>query len=1026
MSISTPFIERPVATILLAIGLFLVGMVAYIFLPVASLPAVDYPTIRVSASRPGADPEIMAATVAAPLERRLGAIAGVTEITSSSGVGSTSIVVQFDLGRDIDGAARDIQAAINAAAADLPSDLPSRPNFRKANPSAAPVLILSMTADTLPPSDLYDLADSILVQRLSQVEGVAEVTVNGAEQPAIRVRVDPNRLAAMGLGLDTVRQAIASASVVNPVGALEGPRQATMILTDGQLRTAEQFKRVVVRAEGSTVVRLGDVATVEDGVRNSRSAGWVGAQRGILVVINRQANANVIDTVDQIKAELPELERMLPAGVRLAVLSDRTTTIRASVHEMQFTLALSIGLVTLVVLLFLRRTTPTVAAALTVPLSLAGTFGLMWAAGYTVNNLTLMALVIAVGFVVDDAIVMIENVYRNLEDGMRPLAAAIEGARQIGFTVVSISVSLVAAFVPLIFMPGIIGRLFKEFAMTMTFAIIVSMVVSLTVTPMICGRFLKRMPQRGETWLDRLVEPVLDGMVAGYARTLGWALRHRLLMLLVFFATIAGTAWLYVQLPKGFFPQDDTGLIFAGTRASPDVSFQVMLGLQQRAAEIIAADPAIAGFGSFVGGGSQSNSGRMFISLKPLEERGVSSTDVVNRLRPQLAAVPGLQVFMVPQQDLRVGGRSANASNQYTLWSEDLNALKTWAPQVLERLRSVEGVVDISTDREQTGLQVNVSIDREAAARFGVGIDDVGAALNNAFAQRQIATIYTQRNQYRVIFEVEPRFATDPTSLAQIYATAEDGTQVPLTAVTRRTTGTAPLSVAHRGQFPSSTISFNLAPGAVLATTLAAVDRAVAEMHLPDQIRAGFDGDAGAFAQSSQSQLVLILGAILVIYLVLGILYEDLLHPLTILSTLPSAGLGALMSLKMARMDLSIIALIGIILLVGIVKKNGIMMVDFALEAQRKRGLEPREAIREACLERFRPILMTTLAALFGAVPLAIATGIGAELRRPLGITIVGGLVVSQILTLYTTPVIYLMLERFRRRPPALVPAAAE
>ncbi|WP_374447317.1 efflux RND transporter permease subunit [Stella sp.] len=1014
--ISTPFIERPVATILLAIGLFLVGGVAFLFLPVASLPVVDYPTIRVSASRPGADPEIMAATVAAPLERRLGALAGVTEITSSSGVGSTSIVVQFDPGRNIDAAARDIQAAINAAAADLPSDLPSPPSFRKANPAAAPVLILSMTADTVPPSELYDLADNILVQRLSQVEGVAEVTVNGAEQPAIRVRVDPSRLAAMGLGIDQVRQAIAQASVSNPVGSLDGLRQSTIIRTNGQLRTPEQFRRIVVRTEGSTVVRLGDVAIVENGVRNSRSAGWVGARRGILVVIYRQTDANVIRTVDGIKAELPELEQLLPAGVQLAVLSDRTTTIRASVHEMHFTLALSIALVTLVVLLFLRRATPTVAAAVTVPLSLAGTFGLMWVAGYSVNNLTLMALVIAVGFVVDDAIVMIENVYRNLESGMAPMRAAIEGARQIGFTVVSISVSLVAAFVPLIFMPGVVGRLFKEFAMTMTFAIAVSMLVSLTVTPMICGRFLRRVPQRGETWLDRRVEPLLDGLVAGYGRTLGWALRHRILMLLVFFATIAGTAWLYVQLPKGYFPQDDTGLVFAGTRASPDVSFQAMLRLQQRAADIIAADPAVAGFGSFVGGGAQSNTGRMFISLKPLAERGVSSTQVVNRLRPRLSAIPGLQVFMVPQQDLRVGGRSANASYQYTLWTEDLAALKTWAPQVLERLRTVPGVVDVSADREQTGLQVDVSIDREAAARLGVGIDDVGAALNSAFAQRQIAIIYTRRNQYRVIYEVEPRFATDPTSLERLYATAADGTQVPLSAVTVRTTGTAPLSVAHRGQFPSTTISFNIGPEANLEETLAAVDRAVAEMHLPDVIRAGFDGDAGAFSQSAQSQLVLILGAILVIYLVLGILYEDLLHPITILSTLPSAGLGALLSLKLAQMDLSIIALIGIILLVGIVKKNGIMMVDFALEAERRRGLAPADAIREACLERFRPILMTTLAALFGAVPLAIATGIGAELRRPLGVTIVGGLVVSQVLTLYTTPVIYLVLDQLRRR----------
>ncbi|MGE0718012.1 MAG: efflux RND transporter permease subunit [Alphaproteobacteria bacterium] len=1024
VGISTPFIERPVATTLLAIGLFLVGMVAYMFLPVASLPTVDFPTIRVSAGRPGADPEIMAATVAAPLERRLGAIAGVTEMTSNSGVGSSSIIVQFDLSRKIDGAARDVQAAINAAMSDLPGDLPNRPSFRKTNPAAAPILVLSMTSDTLPPSALYDIADTVLVQRLSQVDGVAEVTVSGAEQPAIRVRVDPNRLAAMGLALETVRAAIAGANVMNPVGSLDGTGQAVTIRTNGQIRTVAEYRRIVVRVDGSTVVRLGDIATVEEGTRNSRAAGWVGDKRGILMQIQRQADANVIETVDRIKAMLPELEPLIPAGATLGILSDRTTTIRASVHEMQNTLLLSIGLVTLVVLLFLRRTTPTVAAAVTVPLSLAGTFALMWIAGYSIDNLSLMALVIAVGFVVDDAIVMIENIYRNMERGMAPLPAAIAGARQIGFTVVSISVSLVAAFVPLIFMPGIIGRLFNEFAMVIVFAIAVSMVVSLTVTPMICGRFLRATTLARTNWLDRIVEPALKSLVDTYAATLKVALRWRGVMVLVMLATIAGTAWLYVKLPKGSFPQDDTGLVFASVSASPDTSFQTMIRLQQRAAELIAADPAVAAFGSFTGGGSQANRGNMFISLKPLQERGISSLAVVNRLRPQLAAIPGLQVFMVPQQDLRVGGRSAQSSYQYTLWTPDLDVLKAWAPRVLEKLRSLDTIVDVNTDREQTGLQVNVSIDREAAARLGVRISDVGAALNDAFAQRQISTTYTERNQYRVVFEVEPRFSADPNALTRIWVGSDDGTQVPLSAVTRRSIGTAPLAVAHQGQFPAATISFNLAPGVVLADALASVERAVAELHLPDTLTASFAGDAGAFGKQGTSQVVLILAAILVIYIVLGVLYEDLLHPLTILSTLPSAGLGALLSLEIARMELSIIALIGIILLVGIVKKNGIMLVDFAIEAERNRGLSPEEAIREACLERFRPILMTTLAALFGAVPLAIATGIGAELRRPLGITIVGGLVVSQILTLYTTPAIYILLDRLHRRRPQPIPTA--
>jgi len=1041
MNFSGPFIRRPIGTTLIAIGLFLIGAVAYAFLPVASLPSVELPTIHVSASRPGADPNIMAATVAAPLERRLGEIAGVTELTSTSSLGATSITVQFDLSRSIEGAARDVQAALNAALSDLPGDMPTLPTFRKMNPSAAPILILALTSKNLLASDIYDAADSVIAQRLSQVEGVADVTVAGSEQPAVRVRVDPTRLAAMGVSMEDVRTAITNANAAGPLGSFEGTSRATTIGINDQLTAPADYGPLVVKTVDGTVIRLSDIASIRPSVRNSRSAGWFNRDPSVLLIITKQADANVIDTVDGIYALLPELKQWVPAGLDISVLTDRTQTIRASVLDMQLTLGATAILVMMVVFLFLRRTAPTIAAGVTVPLSLAGTCAAMWAAGFSINNLSLMALAVSVGFVVDDAIVMIENAFRYLERGVSPLRAAMTGAKQIGFTVISISISLIAAFIPLLFMGGILGRLFREFSVTLAFAIAVSTFVSLTVTPMICAYFVRQPPSKTATWLDRRVEAVLSRMIGFYDRTLGFVVQQRALTIIVFIATIVLTAGLFIKVPKGFFPQDDTGLIFGGTQASTDISYEAMLKLQEQAMDIVLADPAVSGLGSSVGsgggpGGSSINRGRLFIGLKPLEERGnVSSQQVVNRLRAKLGRIPGIRVFMFPAQDLRAGGRQSDSQYQFTLWSADIDALQTWVPRVVERVKQIPGLVDFNTDREQGGLQANVTIDRQAAARLGVRIQDIDNALNNAFSQRQVSTIYRTRNQYRVILEVDRPFSRDPNDLSQIYVPGSGGAQVPLSAVAKVTRGIAPLVVNHQGQFPSTTITYNLAPGMTLEAATAAISQAVAEMHMPDTIRTDFAGDVQQFKQFAQSLLLLVAAALIAVYIVLGVLYESLAHPLTIISTLPSAGLGALLALQVSGTELTVIAFIGVILLIGIVKKNGIMMVDFALEGERRRGLSPERAIHEACLERFRPILMTTLAALLGAVPLVIAAGPGSELRRPLGITIIGGLLVSQILTLYTTPVIYLMLDKLhrrlggglpsfvRRRPPSAQPA---
>ncbi|HYC16313.1 MAG TPA: efflux RND transporter permease subunit [Pseudolabrys sp.] len=1020
MNFSAPFIRRPIGTTLMAIGLFLVGVVAYFFLPVASLPTVEFPTINITASLPGADPNIMAATVAAPLERRVGEISGVTELTSVTSLGQSRITVQFDLSRSIEGAARDVQAALNAALSDLPTDMPQLPTFRKANPSAAPILILALTSKTMQPSAIYDAADSIIAQRLSQVDGVADVTVAGSEQPAIRVRVDPARLSAMGLAMEDVRTAIANSNAAGPLGTFDGDKRGTTIGINDQLRDATEYDPLVVKTVNGTVIRLSDIASIRPSVRNTLAAGWYNRDPSVLLIITKQNSANVIDTVDRIYALLPELRQWVPAGLDISVLTDRTQTIRASVHDMQLTLAATIGLVMLVVFLFLRRIAPTAAAGITVPLALSGTCAAMWMAGFSIDNLSLMALAVSVGFVVDDAIVMIENAFRYLERGASPLRATLQGAKQIGFTVVSISVSLIAAFIPLLFMGGIVGRLFREFSVTLAFAIAISTVVSLSVTPMICAYFVRQPPSRDATWLDRRVEGLLSRLIRFYDRTLTFALGHRALMLIVFAATIALTIGLYIKVPKGYFPQDDTGLIFGGTEASTDISFEAMKQLQQKAMEVVLADPAVAGLGSSVGANpfnASVNRGRLYISLKPLNERGnLTTLQVIGRMRNKLNQIPGIRVFMFPAQDLRAGGRQSDSQYQFTLWSADIDELQKWVPRVIDRVKELPGLVDVTSDREQGGLQANVSIDRAAASRFGVRVQDIDNALNNAFSQRQISTIYAPRNQYRVVLEVDNAYRRDPTDLSRVYVAGNNDTQVPLSAVTMVDRGIAPLVVNHQGQFPSVTITYNLAPNTAIEDATSAIEQAVAEMHIPDTIHADFAGDIQAYKQAVGAQPLLLLAALIAVYIVLGVLYESLAHPLTIISTLPSAGLGALLALQISGTELSVIAFIGIILLIGIVKKNGIMMVDFALDGERRLGLSPQRAIHDACLERFRPILMTTLSAMLGALPLVIAIGPGSELRRPLGITIIGGLLVSQVLTLYTTPVIYLLLDRLHRK----------
>ena len=1022
MNLSEPFIKRPVGTSLLAAALFIIGTVAYFFLPVASLPAIDFPIISISALRPGADPETMAASVAAPLERRLAGIAGLNELTSTNSLGSTQIIAQFDISRNLDSAARDVQAAINAAIPDLPLDLPMAPTYKKASQSSMPVLVLALTSDSLPTSTIFDATDTIIAQRISQVPGVAETRVTGAEQPAIRIQVDSARLAAMGLGVDAVANALTTANAHSAVGVLAGATQEITISTTDQLSTAQDYRNIVIASRAGAIVKLGDVAKVELGVRNRMSAGWFNGKPAVLIIVTKQPNANVIETVDHIKALMPQMQQWIPAGIKINVLSDRTQTIRASIHDIQFTLAISVLLVMIVVFIFLRKATPVIAAGITVPLSLIGTCAAMWAAGFSIDNLSLMALTISVGFVVDDAIVMIENIESAREQGLNRMSAALQGSKQIAFTVFSISLSLIAVFIPLLFMEGVMGKLLREFSMTLTFAIVISMVVSLTVTPMICA-WLPHFKHSKRSRFDAVIEDSLDYIVNLYTRSLRPVVDHPWMTLIVVLATVAATIQLYRTIPKGNLPQDDIGLINGTTEAAADVSFAEMSRLQRSASDTLLLDPDVADVGSFIGATgltSSQNQGRLFVALKPASQRKSNSREVIARLRPEFAKIAGLSVFMQPSQDLRNGGRTSKAQYQFTLSDASIEELEEWRGKIVAHLKNLPELADVTSDKELGGLRAAVVIDRNAASRMNVPISSIDAALNSAFGQRQDTIVYTQRNQYRVIFETPISRQRDIRDLAGIYVSAATGAQVPLTALARIERGYMPLVVNHQGVLPAITISYNIAPGATLDAATKAIEKSIEEMNLPAGLHAGFAGDAADFRKVAAGMATLILAALLAVYIILGILYESLIHPLTIISTLPSAGLGALLSLEAFGAEFTVIAFIGILLLIGIVKKNGIMLVDFALQSEREHGLSAHDAALEAARERFRPILMTTLAAIFGALPLAFATGIGAELRRPLGITIIGGLILSQVLTLYTTPVIYLLMGKFQRKKKAI------
>ncbi|MFL5061301.1 MAG: efflux RND transporter permease subunit [Xanthobacteraceae bacterium] len=1043
MAVSTPFIRRPIATSLLGLAVMLGGSLGYWLLPVSSLPQVDFPTVQVTTQLPGASPDTVAALITAPLERQFGQIPSLATMTSSSSFGISQVTLQFDLGRDIDGAAQDIQAAINSAASMLPRNLPYPPVYAKVNPADAPIVTLALTSETSSLREMSDLADTLIAQRLSQVTGVGNVSVQGGIKPAIRIQADLARLAAYGMGPEDLRVAIVAANVAGPKGALDGTHQAYTIGANDQILAADAYREIIVAYRNGAPVLLGDVARIVDGLENNRVGGWYQGVPAVIVDIKRQPGANVIETVRLIQRELPRLQRATPVGVKLAVVHDRTHTIRASVRDVQFTLVLAVALVVLVVLIFLRTIRATIIAGITLPLSLVATFGVMWFCGFSLDNLSLMALTIGTGFVVDDAIVMIENIVRHMENGESPFDAALRGASEIGFTVISLTMSLVAVFIPLLFMTGLVGRMFREFALTLTIAVVTSMIVSLTLTPMLCSRLLGVAHEGRGNALTRAFNTFVDATVEGYRRSLEWVLRHQTLTLVTTVATLVATIALYLVIPKGFLPPQDTGLITAVIEAGQDVSFNEMKRLQGEAAEAIRRDGDVSGVVSVIGISPINptpNAGRLAITLKPRDQRRALAGEVIERLQEAVAPIPGLTAYFQPVQDIQISTRASRAQYQYTLTGTNTDEVDAWSKRLAARLQSEPMLREVASEVQDGGLQAFVKVDREQAARLGVSMQTVNDTLNTAFGQRQISTIYGQANQYRVILEAMPEYQTDPSWLSKLYVPALPGgssttsttqlttattntvtqvtptAQVPLSAFTELERTTAPLTITHQEQFPAATVSFNLAPGAALSDAVALIAAAQRDIDMPGSIIGSYSGDAAEFARSLAGQPWLILAAAITIYIVLGVLYESFIHPLTILSTLPSAGVGALLALMLAGQELSIVALIGIILLMGIVKKNAIMMIDFALEAERRDGLSPRDSIMKAALLRFRPIMMTTLAALFGALPLAVESGTGSELRFPLGITIIGGLILSQLLTLYTTPVIYLAMERVKTR----------